>query len=95
MDKFSFKFSRQLLSSLTLNGSKGSGGDGLESVFTAQNIHPLVHVSPSNIIVPVPPLQHSPILGHCASSQTVCKLRSDRESFTFVYLESGAGSSVF
>lgn len=48
----------------TLKGSNGSGGGGLEFVLTAQNMHPLVQVSPKSIMVPVPPLQHSPILGH-------------------------------
>ena len=48
-------------------------------VFTEQNEHPLVHVSPMIIIVAVafpssPPLQHSPMLGHLASSQTVARL---------------------
>ena len=41
-----------------------AGGGGLESVLTAQNIQPRVQVSPRSIIVPVPPLQHSPIFGH-------------------------------
>jgi len=27
------------------------------------------------VAVPVLPFQHSPMLGHCASSQTVCRLR--------------------
>ena len=40
--------------------SKGSTGGGFGDVFTAQNIQPRVQVSPSNIIVPVPPFQHSP-----------------------------------
>uniref|UniRef100_UPI00352516E4 hypothetical protein n=1 Tax=Salmonella enterica TaxID=28901 RepID=UPI00352516E4 len=48
----------------TLNGSNGSGGGGFASVFTAQNIQPRVHVSPRSMIVPVPPFQHSPMLGH-------------------------------
>lgn len=55
----------------TLKGSNGSGGGGVEAVLTAQNMQPRVQVSPSSMIVPVPPLQHSPMLGHCASSQTV------------------------
>lgn len=80
----------------TLNGSNGSGGGGLASVLTAQNMHPLVHVSPKSIIVPVPPLQHSPTFGHCASSQTVFRLSPFRDSFTSVYRESslieGAGT---
>ena len=71
----------------TLKGSNGSGGGGFASVFTAQNIQPRVQVSPRSIIVPVPPFQHSPILGHCASSQTVCKSNFDKESFTSAYLD--------
>ena len=46
--------------SAVLKGSNASGGAGVELVFTAQNRHPRVHVSPSNIIVPVPLFQHSP-----------------------------------
>ena len=76
----------------TLKGSKGSGGGGLESVFTAQNMQPRVHVSPNNIIVavavPWPPPQHSPMLGHCASSHTVFKLNVESESATLTYFES-------
>eukprot|EP00962_Isochrysis_galbana_P046436 scaffold18687_cov118-Isochrysis_galbana.AAC.6 len=30
-------------------------------------------------MVPVPPFQHSPMLGHCASSQTVCSLSSESD----------------
>jgi hypothetical protein len=74
----------------TLNGSNGSGGGGLESVLTAQNMHPRVQVSPRSMIVPVPPLQHSPIFGHCASSQTVFRLRLANESLTSVYREPSA-----
>ena len=48
-----------------------SGGSGAASVLTAQNLQPRVHVSPSSMIVAVPPFQHSPMLGHCASSHTV------------------------
>eukprot|EP00968_Pinguiococcus_pyrenoidosus_P004480 scaffold300_cov258-Pinguiococcus_pyrenoidosus.AAC.59 len=56
-----------------LNGSLSSAAGGVGDVFTAQNRHPLVHVSPSNMIVPVPPFQHSPIFGHWASSHTVAR----------------------
>jgi len=54
-------------------GSSGSGGPGRAAVFTAQNRHPRVQVSPSSMMVAVAcsPFQHSPILGHWASSQTV------------------------
>ncbi len=42
---------------------------------------PVVKAAPSSIMVavPVPPFQHSPMLGHCASSHTVCRPRSRSE----------------
>lgn len=43
------------------------------------------HVSPNNMIVPVPPFQHSPILGHFASSQTVWRNKSRSDSLTVWY----------
>lgn len=64
------------------SGSIGSGGAGVLAVLTAQNLQPLVQVSPSSMIVavalwcfesppaPPPPFQHSPMLGHWASSHT-------------------------
>lgn len=71
-------------------GSRGSGGAGLRLVLTAQNLQPRVQVSPRTMIVAVampspPPFQHSPILGHCASSHTVCSLSPDSVSFTSWY----------
>jgi len=59
-----------------LTGSLTSNGGGARDVFTEQNMHPLVHVSPMIIIVAVatplsPPPQHSPMFGHRASSQTL------------------------
>ncbi len=77
------KSQKYLGNARTLNGSNGSGSGGFPSVFTAQNMHPLVHVSPSSMIVPVPPFQHSPMLGHCASSHTVFSDRSFSDSLTF------------
>jgi hypothetical protein len=77
-----------------LNGSNGSGGGGAADVSTAQNMHPLVHWSPNSMIVPVPPDQHSPMFGHCASSQTVLRLRSAKDSFTAVYLDSFASEGA-
>ena len=49
---------------------------GVRLVLTAQKLQPRVHVSPIIIIVAVavpsvPPPQHSPMLGHRASSHTV------------------------
>ena len=59
----------------TCSGSSGSNAGGARDVFTAQKEHPRVHVSPIIIIVavavPFLPPQHSPMLGHLASSQTV------------------------
>ena len=74
----------------TLKGSNGSGGGGLASVLTAQNMHPRVHVSPRSMIVPVPPFQHSPTLGHRASSHTVFRLSVDRLSLTLAYRDDGS-----
>lgn len=67
------------------SGSMGSAGSGELDVFTAQNWQPRVHVSPSSMIVAVPlsPFQHSPTLGHCASSHTVFSLRSRRDSWRY------------
>ena len=67
------------------SGSSSSGGGGVCDVFTAQNRHPLVHVSPSNITVAVPvsPFQHSPTFGHIASSHTVFSFNPPKESFRY------------
>jgi hypothetical protein len=46
--------------------------------------------SPSSMIVPVPPFQHSPMFGHCASSQTVFSSRFRNDSLTSTYRESSA-----
>ena len=58
-------------------GLVGSGGAGVEAVLTAQKRQPRVHVSPRimTVAVPVSPFQHSPMLGHCASSHTVARDR--------------------
>ena len=77
--------SRRQRTSAVWNGSKASGSGGACDVFTAQNLHPLVQVSPNSMIVPVPPFQHSPMLGHCASSHTVCKLSSFSEDLSSSY----------
>ena len=63
------------MASAVLTGSLGSGGGGARDVLTEQNLQPLVHWSPRIIMVAVavrfsPPPQHSPILGHLASSHT-------------------------
>ncbi|KAH3668979.1 hypothetical protein OGAPHI_002734 [Ogataea philodendri] len=69
-----------LMASAVFSGSFGSKGPGFLFVFTEQNRHPLVHVSPINMIVAVAsdffPPQHSPIFGHLASSQTVASFSS-------------------
>lgn len=56
-------------------------------MLTAQKRQPRVHVSPSSITVAVPvgPFQHSPMFGHCASSQTVASLRPARSAFIASY----------
>ena len=63
------------MASAVFSGSSSAGSAGRRDVFTLQNRHPRVHVSPSTMIVAVaaPFLldQHSPILGQRASSQTV------------------------
>mmetsp|Transcript_22896 Transcript_22896/g.54731 ORF Transcript_22896/g.54731 Transcript_22896/m.54731 type:complete len:200 (+) Transcript_22896:969-1568(+) len=43
------------------------------------------------MIVPVPPFQHSPMFGHCASSHTVLSLSSRSPSLSCVYLVSDVG----
>lgn len=57
---------------------------------TAQNRQPRVQVSPINMMVAVPmpwspPFQHSPMLGHCASWQTVASLRPCRSTYTHLH----------
>src|SRR5215212_237731 len=59
-----------LIALATLLGSSASSKTGLP-LLTAQNLHPLLHVFPIIIIVAVPVPQHSDMLGHLASSQTV------------------------
>ena len=51
----------------TLRGSIGSGGSEGLPVFTLQNAHALVQVSPNIIKVACFFSQHSPIFGHAAS----------------------------
>ena len=55
----------------TFAGSSGSGGAVGLPALTAQKRHPRVQSSPMSMRVIVPPPQHSPMLGHWASSQTV------------------------
>ena len=59
-------------------------------VFTLQNLHPRVHVSPMSMIVAVAallsdPPQQSLMFGHRASSQTVCRLSPRRSRFMDLY----------
>jgi len=58
------------IANATLRGSPPSTVPG-RPVFTAQNPHERVHVSPRIMNVAVPRLQHSPMFGQRASSQTV------------------------
>src|SRR5919107_65802 len=60
-----------LIALATLSGSPASSKTTGLPLLTAQNLHPLVHMSPMIIIVAVPVPQHSDMLGHLASSQTV------------------------
>jgi hypothetical protein len=58
-------------------------------VLTEQNRQPRVHVSPMSIMVAVAfdlsePPQQSPMLGHLASSQTVCSFSPRRSSLILV-----------
>ena len=66
------------MASAVISGSFAAGRGGLRDVFTLQNRQPRVHVSPSTMMVAVaaPFLldQHSPMLGHRASSHTVASL---------------------
>src|SRR3989344_9555822 len=55
------------------SGSSGSKGFAGYAVLTAQNLQARVQVSPNNMNVAVPPLQHSEIFGQCASSHTVVR----------------------
>src|SRR6185312_10281576 len=58
---------------------------------TAQNPQRRVQMSPSSMNVAVRWFQHSPILGHCADSQTVCKARP-RASFFKLWKFSPTGA---
>lgn len=59
------------------SGSIGSGGEGFRLVFTAQNLQPLVQVSPRSMIVavampsPSPPAPPPPFQ-HCYLSSFFC-----------------------
>jgi hypothetical protein len=75
------------IASAVLAGSFGSRGLGVREVLTEQKRHALVHSSPISMIVAVempsgPPLQHSPMFGHLASSQTVWRERDRRVDFS-------------
>ena len=60
------------MASATRPGSARSSSVG-RPVFTAQKPQERVQTSPRIIRVAVPRLQHSPMLGHWALSQTVCR----------------------
>ena len=66
-----------------------SSGGGLRFVLTLQNRHPRVHVSPISMMVAVAafrslPPQHSEMLGHRASSHTVCRPSPRRSDLIFL-----------
>lgn len=71
--------SQDVTACATRFGSAGSSGGGVWLVLTLQKEQPRVHVSPIIMIVAVAapsfPPQHSPMLGHRASSHTVARLR--------------------
>ena len=65
----------------TRRGSSSSNQVG-RPVFTAQNPHARVHVSPRIMIVAVRWSQHSPMFGQRASSQTVLSDRPRSSPFS-------------
>src|SRR5438067_981751 len=76
----------------TRAGSSGSFQVGLP-VLTLQNPQRRVQVSPRIMNVAVPRVQHSPIFGHAASWQTVCKFSAVIRRFSSRYLgPPGAGT---
>ena len=72
------------MASAVFSGSCGSRAAGCRDVLTEQKRHARVHVSPISMIVavaasfPPSPPQHSPMLGHRASSQTVARPKPRR-----------------
>jgi hypothetical protein len=66
------------------SGSNGSSQPCGLPVSTAQNWHARVQTAPINISVAVPFDQHSPILGHIDSSQTVASRCSRTVALTRV-----------
>ena len=64
--------------SAVCSGSSAAIGGGVRDVLTLQNRQPRVQVSPITMMVavavPFRPPQHSPMLGHRASSHTVASL---------------------
>ena len=88
------------IDSATRNGSPRSSSDGLPDV-TAQNRHARVQTSPKIMNVAVRRFQQSKMLGHRASSQTVCRRRPCTiclsslkfpPSVTFTRIQSGIGA---
>src|SRR5262245_28099383 len=57
----------------TFCGSSASSHPRGLPVSTEQKRQARVHTAPINMMVPVPAFQHSPMLGHLASSQTVAR----------------------
>jgi hypothetical protein len=74
----------------TLEGSAASSAAG-RPVFTLQKAQARVQVSPMIIMVACALVQHSPMFGQAASSQTVCSLFARTTSRVAAYsLETGA-----
>ena len=73
----------------TRRGSSGSSRPG-RPVLILQKPQLQVQVSPISRKVAVPRPQHSPMLGHMASSQTVCRLLPRNSPFNSRYLGESA-----
>src|ERR1700685_2413570 len=76
--------------SATRRGSSQSIASGLP-LGTAQKPHRRVQMSPKSMNVAVRWFQHSPMLGHCADSHTVCNPRP-RDSFLRLWKFSPTGA---
>src|SRR6056297_4092461 len=72
--------------SAALDGSSGSSQPRGLPVSTEQNRQARVQTSPISMMVAVPALQHSPILGHFDSAQTVASLCLRTLDLTCSYL---------
>jgi hypothetical protein len=92
----------EIVAAATLPGSAGSSGNG-KPVLTLQKAQARVQVSPMIIMVAWRWVQHSPIFGQAASSQTVCNACSrtmdlvsaySRLTGAFTRIHSGLRSTI-